>query len=285
MTSKLALCLAAGLLLPASANAVLIWDDETAARREVIRPPNWAPETDCSVEITSARQGIAGTTASFDVYAVSVAAGAHSPAPSVSTWIYGPDGALLHQLQSAVSEEERMANLPAKLTYSSAEPATHDVFLYIPESLNYYYWFDPDTGEREFIGMRWCEGLTSIDWVPATNDTSGGKVTGGGWLEPRRKVFALTAQKKSAQPLPVGQFTYIDSTVDLRFRSTELTSLQTVGNTTLVQGKGELADGTTVGFTVQATDNGEPGTLDTLEVTIGSYHAAGALAGGNVQMH
>lgn len=285
MTSKLALCLAAGLMLPASAHAVLFWDDEVAARHNITRPANWAPETDCNLEITSSRQATAGTTATFDIYAVSVAFGARSPNPGVTTWIYDEKGVLLDERSIEVSLEDELNNTPAKLIYSSPLPATHDVFMFAPESLDYYTWFDENTHESELIGMRWCEGLTSIGWIPPETDTSARKVTGGGWLEPKRKVFALTAQVKSGEPVPLGQFTYLDSTADLRFHSTGMTSMQTVGNMTVVQGTGELADGTAATFTVQATDNGEPGTLDTIDVTIGAYHASGALAGGNIRQH
>lgn len=284
MPSRLALCLAAGLLVPASAHAVTFWDDATAAKYGVERPANWAPETDCNLEITSSHQATAGTTASFDIFAVSVAYGARSPAPSITAWIYDENGTMLQEQSVDLSLDDERNNVPARLVYSAPAPAKHDVYMYAPESLDYFSWFDEYTHESALIGLRWCEGFASIDWVPAETAT-GGKVTGGGWLEPKRKVFGLTAQKQADEPAPKGQFTYIDSTAGLRFHSTAITSLQTVGNTTVVQGTGELSDGTVATFTVQATDNGEPGTLDTIDITIGAYHASGPLAGGNIAQH
>lgn len=285
MPSKLALCLAAGLLVPASAHAVMFWDDATAAKYGVERPPNWASDKDCNLEITSPRWATAGTTATFDIYAVSVAYGARSPAPSVDTWTYDENWTVIDQSSINLSLEDEFNNAPAKLTYSSPVPARHIVYLYAPESWDKYYWYDQDNDQWISLGERWCEGFVTIDWVPPSDETTSGKVTGGGWLEPKRKVFGLTAQKQADEPAPKGQFTYIDSTVGLRFHSTAITSLQTVGNTTVVQGTGELADGTVATFTVQATDNGEPGTLDTIDITIGAYHASGPLAGGNIAQH
>lgn len=107
------------------------------------------------------------------------------------------------------------------------------------------------------------------------------KVTGGGAI-PGTAPGTEAPFSINALPGLKGKVQYRDgSFADLR--STQFTSIECNGNSAQVKGNG-VNNGQMVTFTVDVTDNGEPGTSDVFKITIGMYTRAGTLTRGNLQV-
>jgi len=114
--------------------------------------------------------------------------------------------------------------------------------------------------------------------------------TGGGWITDgqARKNFAVAGGYK--QGAPWGHLTYHDKAANLKVKGKAVLSYvnsQTErGNTAVIEGEGELADGTPVTYTETVSDNGEAGAADEFRITLSTgYAAGGVLGGGNIQFH
>jgi hypothetical protein len=91
----------------------------------------------------------------------------------------------------------------------------------------------------------------------------------------------------NADPVPSGHLNYWDKENNIHLVSDSITSFtQTGPNTVVFSGIGHIGN-TTVMFTVEVEDNGEPGTNDTFKIMItGGYPPrAGVLTQGNIQIH
>jgi len=115
-------------------------------------------------------------------------------------------------------------------------------------------------------------------------------VTGGGWIagtpSGERANFGLNGGVDEVGSF-FGHVNLVDHGDDLHFKSTSVTNYGIVDDVTRqLEGMGVLDDGTTVDFQVTLTDEGEPGSADTFEITLSSgYSASGTLQGGNIQIH
>jgi len=97
-------------------------------------------------------------------------------------------------------------------------------------------------------------------------------------------TFSLHAQK-SRKGKTQGNFTYSDPAAPLSFSATKLSSLVITGNHAQFGGKAKLGK-SKITFTVDVTDNGDPGTLDTFSISVSTgYSAGGSLNSGNIQIH
>jgi PKD repeat protein len=149
-----------------------------------------------------------------------------------------------------------------------------------------------------------CSGLTAQGILVVFNP-QGGFATGGGWILPandgvnthpnNRANFGFNAKYKDSNPTGNLEFRYTDGYIDLK--STLIDQLVITGGK-IVQFKGQATVNRQQGcrFFVKAIDNGEPGTNDTFEIKIWApgidpesnspyERAAGALKGGNIQVH
>lgn len=108
------------------------------------------------------------------------------------------------------------------------------------------------------------------------------KVTGGGAI-PGTAPMTEAPFAINALPGLKGKVQYRDGTF-ADFRSTQITSIECSANGAQVKGNG-VNNGQMVTFTVDVTDNGEPGTSDVFKITIGMYNRAGTLTRGNLQVH
>jgi FG-GAP repeat protein len=83
----------------------------------------------------------------------------------------------------------------------------------------------------------------------------------------------------------LGQFTFCDPAAGMCTAKARVQNLSITGNTASFSGQGRLADGTIVRFTVSVTDNGEPGTSDTMWITLSNgYTASGTLTSGDIRI-
>jgi len=81
----------------------------------------------------------------------------------------------------------------------------------------------------------------------------------------------------------VGSFSYSDPTTPLSFSSNKITGLTFNGNHARFIGTAKPSKKSQISFTVDVTDNGTPGTLDTFSLQVSSgYSASGNLTGGNI---
>jgi hypothetical protein len=66
----------------------------------------------------------------------------------------------------------------------------------------------------------------------------------------------------------------------------EIQSLSITGNTAGFSGLGRLGDGSRVRFNVSVTDNGEPGTSDTISISLSNgYFVSGTLLSGDIRIY
>jgi hypothetical protein len=83
----------------------------------------------------------------------------------------------------------------------------------------------------------------------------------------------------------VGSFSYSDPAAPLFFSSMKITSLTFNGNEAHITGSGKIGK-TKVTFTLDVTDNGDPGTNDFFSVHFSNgYSASGYLTSGNLSIH
>jgi hypothetical protein len=83
----------------------------------------------------------------------------------------------------------------------------------------------------------------------------------------------------------IGSFSYDDPATPVSFRSMKITSLSFNGNHAHITGTGKI--GKKKGsFSLDVTDNGEPGTNDFFSLSLSNgYSASGFLTSGNIQIH
>ncbi|HEU5261533.1 MAG TPA: choice-of-anchor P family protein [Gemmatimonadales bacterium] len=114
-------------------------------------------------------------------------------------------------------------------------------------------------------------------------------VTGGGWItgtpSGAKANFGVAGGLKNGALW--GHLTYIDHGANLKVKGTGVTDYMELGPTSRrIVGTAEINGQTASTYTVDVTDDGEPGRNDTflLELSNG-YRASGALGGGNIQLH
>ena len=141
--------------------------------------------------------------------------------------------------------------------------------------------------------------------APATAGNTADKATGGGQIlvssdgRGPGDTIAFTAQER-ADGTTVGNVNVIDRVQGaggkgVHFKG-DVTCIEAVGNTAKIGGVGELSDGTTTGFTLIVTDNGEGSAASNDVITLqytddptceredGDDDAAVELARGNAQV-
>jgi hypothetical protein len=110
-------------------------------------------------------------------------------------------------------------------------------------------------------------------------DGSGSIATGG------PATFSLSV-RHGRKGKTVGSFSYSDPARPLSFTAGRLTSLSINGNHARFTGSARLGKHHKMTFTVDVTDFGDPGTLDTLSIAASDgYSANGNLVSGNLRIH
>jgi hypothetical protein len=98
--------------------------------------------------------------------------------------------------------------------------------------------------------------------------------------------FSVNLQKVGSSA-PTGTFGYSDTAAHLTLTNVNVTSLTVTGNQAQIKGTAKTSSSSTVNFTANITDNGNPGTgHDTFGITLSSgYSASGVLISGNANVH
>jgi hypothetical protein len=83
----------------------------------------------------------------------------------------------------------------------------------------------------------------------------------------------------------IGSFSYDDPATPISFRAMKITSLSFNGNQAHLSGTGKIGK-TKISFSVDVTDNGDPGTNDFFSLHVSNgYSASGFLTSGGIQIH
>jgi hypothetical protein len=84
----------------------------------------------------------------------------------------------------------------------------------------------------------------------------------------------------------LGQFTFCDPAAGMCITKGIIRSLSIPSNTADFSGSARMEDGTRVRFSVNVTDNGQPGTSDTISISLANgYSATGTLTGGDIRIY
>ena len=103
------------------------------------------------------------------------------------------------------------------------------------------------------------------------------KVPGG------QSSFSLNVQNRSGKPS--GSFAYADTPAHISLSNIMLKTLTITGNKAHLTGMATDGRNRPVTFTVDATDNGDPGVRDTFAIKLSNgYMASGNLTSGNLHI-
>jgi hypothetical protein len=114
-----------------------------------------------------------------------------------------------------------------------------------------------------------------------------GKVTGGGSINVTNGIgtFGFIVQAQSTSGPIGGELQYVNHATGAKVHSVAFTTLVIAGNTATFGGTC-TNNGVPCTFTVNVTDNGEPGTNDTFTISVsGGPTEGGMLRSGNIQIH
>ncbi len=84
----------------------------------------------------------------------------------------------------------------------------------------------------------------------------------------------------------LGNFSFCDPAASVCITRAAIRTLSITGNSAEFGGRGQLDDGSRVDFSVSVTDNGKPGTSDTMSINVSNgYSVTGALSGGDIRIY
>jgi hypothetical protein len=115
-------------------------------------------------------------------------------------------------------------------------------------------------------------------------------VTGGGWISlgSSQANFGFNAGFKPNSTTPEIHFNYIDHDTGMHMKATSI-DLYVVGSTPTtrhMEGSASVDGQDGLHYSIDVTDNGEPGTADLFGLTLSNgYSAGGVLLGGDIQLH
>ncbi len=142
-------------------------------------------------------------------------------------------------------------------------------------------------GAADVIVSSAQAGLVSAT-APSCN--GGDYVSGGGWMTgtPGGAKGNFAIEAGVANGVYWGHLNYKDQGAGMQVKGTGITAYQpgATANSRHIEGTAQIngVDGYT--FTIDAADNGEPGSQDTFAISLSNgYHASGQLGGGNIQLH
>jgi hypothetical protein len=112
------------------------------------------------------------------------------------------------------------------------------------------------------------------------------KVDGRGSIDNHGNQVTFTLHaSQAADSSTLGSFSFCDP-ADACVTIGKIRTLSISGNTAGFGGQGHLEIGTRVSFNVSVTDNGPPGTSDTISITLDDgYSAGGTLTSGDIRIY
>jgi hypothetical protein len=113
------------------------------------------------------------------------------------------------------------------------------------------------------------------------------KVDGRGAFDNQGNQVTFTLHASpAADSSTLGSFSFCDPVADACITKGKIRTLSISGNTAGFSGQGRLDDGTRVSFDVSVTDNGSPGTSDTISISLSNgYSAGGTLTSGDIRIY
>ena len=124
-------------------------------------------------------------------------------------------------------------------------------------------------------------------FVAKISAPSVGKITGGGSIAVPGNIgtFGFTVQRQTAGGSIQGDLQYVNHATGTKVHSVTFTSFS-AADTTATFGGTCISNGVPCSFTVEVTDNGEPGVTDTFTISVsGRPTEGGTLRSGNIQIH
>jgi hypothetical protein len=118
-------------------------------------------------------------------------------------------------------------------------------------------------------------------------EASTGKITGGGSISVGGNIgtFGFTLQRTAVGAPVQGDLQYVNHATKAKLHSVAITSFTIAGTTAIFAGTC-LNNGAPCTFTVNVTDNGEPGDADAFAISVsGASAEGGTLRSGNIQIH
>ena len=113
------------------------------------------------------------------------------------------------------------------------------------------------------------------------------KLTGGGYIEPNgsKKNFGVAGGYKNGGYW--GHLNFVDTDGDLKVKGLSVTGYEIVDATTRrITGTARINNSSTGTYVVVVSDNGEPNTADTFDLTLSTGYQTGAnVTSGNIQLH
>jgi len=142
---------------------------------------------------------------------------------------------------------------------------------------------------REGLPVLFAQAEADIEGCTATPPADCHDfVTGGGWVAVGgdRANFGFNAGFKPNSSTPAVHFNYIDHQTGMHVKATTIETYEKLGPTTRRFTGTAMIDGAPASYAITVTDNGEPGSDDTIVLTLSSgYEVSGTLQGGNIQLH
>ena len=141
-------------------------------------------------------------------------------------------------------------------------------------------------------------GSASVLWiglppvtVPPPPSSTPGRASGGGHISnPTKKHFAFFAEYTAQSSAPGGELSF-DDKAGMKVAATAMGSLTISGNAATVKGEASVNGVGGYTFTLDVTDNGEPGSGDTFRLRLAqpanpaySFDTSGTLSGGNIKV-
>jgi len=143
-----------------------------------------------------------------------------------------------------------------------------------------------------------ASGSASVQWIglppvtlPLPPASTPGRASGGGHISnPTKKHFAFFAEYTAQSTAPGGELSF-DDKAGMQVAATAMGSLTISGNRAIVTGDASVNGVGGYRFTLDVTDNGEPGSSDTFRLRLTqpanplySFDTSGTLSGGNVKV-
>ena len=117
---------------------------------------------------------------------------------------------------------------------------------------------------------------------PGIEDT---QVKGRGSIDNQGNEVTFKFRARQGGDGSLGYFSFCDPAAGVCITNAKIRSLSITGNSAQFSGQGHLENGSRVRFNVNVTDNGEPGTSDTISISLSDgYSVSGTLRRGDIRI-
>ena len=112
------------------------------------------------------------------------------------------------------------------------------------------------------------------------------KVNGGGTVDNQGNQVSFKFRATQSDVRRAGDFSFCDPAAGVCATKARIQNLSIVANSAEFNGQARLEDGTEVRFSVSVTDNGDPGTSDTISISLSTgYSVSRTLTSGDIRIH